>query len=128
MSNLVRAIVSVAAALSVLGAWTAGSASSSPGAGTSANCNISGKERHLGPTYVTSLRVKGVGCNTGERLVKQYYQCRVKSGGRRGRCHSKISGFSCQEKRIQAIKTEFDARVTCKRGRSRVWHTYTQFT
>jgi hypothetical protein len=128
MSRSARATVSLSTALVIFGSWAAGSASSHPGASASATCNISGKERHLGPTYVTSLRVKGVGCRTGERVVKGYYKCRVKSGGRRGRCHSKVSGFRCREKRIQAIKTEFDARVTCKRGRSRVWHNYTQFT
>jgi hypothetical protein len=128
MSNLARATVSLAAVLVILGMWVAGSASPRPPVTASATCDISGKERHLGPTYVTSLRVTGVGCRTGERVVKRYYKCRLKSGGRRGRCHSPVSGFSCKERRIQAIKTEFDARVTCKRGRARVWHTYTQFT
>jgi hypothetical protein len=60
--------------------------------------------------------------------VRRYYQCRIKAGGRRGRCHHTVSGFSCHEKRLQAIKTEFDARVTCTRGSARVWHSYTQFT
>jgi hypothetical protein len=39
-----------------------------------------------------------------------------------------VLGETGQEKGVQAIKTEFDARVTCKRGRSRVFQTYTQFT
>jgi hypothetical protein len=90
-------------------------------------CDISGDQRKLGPTYVTSLKVKGVGCRTGRRVVRGYYRCRIRAGGRKGRCHSKVLHFSCKERR-QAISTEFDAHVTCTRGRSRVWHDYTQFT
>jgi hypothetical protein len=128
MSDLARTTVSLAAVLAIVGAWASASATRRPDVLASASCDISGKERQLGPTYVTSLRVKGVSCSTGVRVVRRYYKCRLKTGGRRGRCHRRVVGFSCHEKRLEAIKTEFDARVTCKRGRSRVWHNYTQFT
>jgi hypothetical protein len=124
---MTRMVFCLGAAFLILGVAVA-SATGDGGVTTSATCDLSGKERHLGPTYVTSLRVHGVSCQTGERVVRRYYSCRVKAGGRRGRCHHRVSGFSCHEKRVQAIKTEFDASVTCKRGRSRVWHDYTQFT
>jgi hypothetical protein len=130
MSALVRVIAPPAAALVLLAAWAGGTAAGRPSASTTAtrHCDISGQERKLGPTYVTSLRVRGVGCRTGKRVVRGYYRCRVRSGGRRGRCHSSVLGFSCSEHRIQSISTEFDARVTCRRGAARVWHDYTQFT
>lgn len=99
-----------------------------PSAASAASCDLAGKERKLGPTYVTSLSVSGVSCGTGERVVKAYHRCRFSSGGKKGRCSKKVSGYSCSEKRGKAIPTQFDARVTCKRGSKRVTHTYTQFT
>jgi hypothetical protein len=76
---------------------------------------------------VTSLSVTGVSCATGERVVKDYYRCRVRSGGKKGRCTSRVRGFRCTETR-QSISTQFDARVTCRNGSDRVTHAYTQFT
>lgn len=127
MSHLVRA-AAVATALFAFAALQSGAALGAPSANAAAKrCNISGDERKLGPTYVTSLRVTGVSCRTGRRVVRRYYRCRINSGGRRGRCHSAVLGFSCRERR-QSISTQFDARVTCSRGAARVWHDYTQFT
>ena len=128
MSHLVRA-AAVATALFALTALQSEAAlGSAPSANAAAKrCNISGDERKLGPTYVTSLRVSGVSCRTGRRVVRRYYRCRINAGGRRSRCHSTVLGFSCKERR-QSISTQFDARVTCSRGAARVWHDYTQFT
>ena len=130
MSSLAR--IATALALLALFAGVSASASgrevSSPSArASSTRCNISGDERKLGPTYVTSLRVKGVSCRTGRRVVRAYYRCRIRNGGRRGRCTSPVLRFRCTERR-ESISTEFDARVRCSRGASRVWHNYTQFT
>ena len=36
--------------------------------------------------------------------------------------------LGCSEKRSNVIKTQFDARVTCKKGRARIITDYTQFT
>jgi hypothetical protein len=99
-----------------------------PSGAMAKSCNISGKERKLGPTYVTSLSVTGVGCGTGEQLVKAYHRCRFASGGKKGRCTRKVSGYRCSERRGKAIPTQFDARVTCTRGSKKVTHAYTQFT
>lgn len=128
MSSLVRA-AALATALCAFAALQSGSALGRAPSATAAakRCNISGDERKLGPTYVTSLQVKRVSCRTGRRVVRRYYRCRINSGGRRGRCHSAVLGFSCKERR-QSISTEFDAHVTCSRGAARVWHDYTQFT
>lgn len=90
-------------------------------------CNLSGKTRSLGPTYTTSLSVTRTTCAKGEALVKAYYKCRKRNGGKRGRCSS-VSGYSCTERRSNVIRTQFDAKATCKNGRKVVMHTYTQFT
>jgi hypothetical protein len=81
-----------------------------------------------GPTYVTSLTVTKASCATGKALVKAYYRCRVANGGADGTCRRRVLGFRCTEKRLGAIKTQFDAKVTCTKGSARVAQTYTQFT
>jgi hypothetical protein len=102
-------------------------AAEAPIATAAAKCSLSGKERKLGPTYTTSLTVTGVSCATGEGVVKDFYKCRVRNGGKKGRCTSKVRGFRCTETR-ESIPTQFDAKVSCSKGSARVKHTYTQFT
>jgi len=102
-------------------------ASGGPEAVAAKTCSLSGKTRSLGPTYTTSLSVRRVSCSKGEALVTAYYKCRKRNGGKKGRCGG-VSGYSCGERRSNVIRTQFDARVTCKKGRKTVKHTYTQFT
>jgi hypothetical protein len=90
-------------------------------------CDIARVQRKLGPTYVTSLSVKGTSCAAGKRLVSAYYRCRKANGGAKGTCHSRVLGYSCSERRA-TIRTQFSARVICRSGSRRVDHTYTQFT
>lgn len=99
-----------------------------PASAAAKSCDLRGKERKLGPTYVTSLTVSGVSCPAGEGVVKAFHRCRYSSGGKKGRCARKVMGYSCSEKRGQAIPTQYDATVTCKRGSKRVVHRYTQYT
>ena len=47
-------------------------AAGEPVAQASSKCNIRGKERRLGTTYVTSLTASGVSCSSAERLVKAF--------------------------------------------------------
>ena len=83
--------------------------------------------RYPGNGYVTSLTVKGVGCATGSKLAFAYYRCRIRAGGRKGRCTRKVLGYGCVEKR-NSIPTEIDARVTCRRSGRTITHTYQQNT
>lgn len=99
-----------------------------PSAASASSCSIRGKERKLGPTYTTRLVVSHVSCKTGQRFVTSYYRCRRASGGADGRCHKRISGYKCTERRRNRISTQFDATVTCKRGSRRITHDYEQFT
>jgi hypothetical protein len=119
------AVAATAGALAILPAGA--QAASGPEAVAAKSCSLAGKTRSLGPTYTTSLSVKRTSCAKGESLVKAYYNCRVRNG-KKGRCVSKVSGYSCTETRTNAIPTQFDARVTCKKGKKTVKHSYTQFT
>jgi hypothetical protein len=127
-----RLRLSILVALSLL-AFSATAAASSgsddgPTASAAARCSLSAREqRNLGPTYVTALSVSGTSCATGERVVRAYYRCRIRHGGRRGRCTSRVLGYRCTETRT-SIATQFDARVRCRNGGARVNHSYTQFT
>ena len=105
-------------------------AAAAPGsASTLARCSIAGKERRLGPTYVTSLSTTRVSCRTGERVVRAFHRCR-RAGrtGSRGRCRRAVLRYRCSERVLRRARTQFDSRVVCRRGSRRVTHGYTQFT
>jgi hypothetical protein len=99
------------------------------GTASAATCSLAGgKDRKLGPTYTTKLTVTKTSCASGEKLVRAYYKCRVAAGGKKGTCRRRVSGFTCSEKRTNAIATQFNALVTCRKsGGVRVVHKYTQF-
>lgn len=90
-----------------------------------ATCNIRGKERNFGTTYVYTLKVRNVSCATGGKVVRAYHACRKRNGGRDGRCRG-VLRYRCKEKRTQAIRTQFDAKVWCTRGSRVVYHAYQQ--
>lgn len=102
--------------------------SAAPRARAAGSCSLRGHEESLGPTYVTQLSVSGgASCAEGLKLVHSYYRCRVEHGGVTGHC-SGVEGFRCSEDRFAKIVVQYDARVTCTRGREVVRHQYTQFT
>ena len=90
-------------------------------------CIVQRDAENFGVSYITSLEVKGVSCATGKKVVRAFHKCRKANGGIRGRCTSRVLGYSCTERR-EAIKTQFSAKANCKSGTRRVIHTYTQFT
>jgi hypothetical protein len=90
-------------------------------------CDIAGKERKLGVTYALSLQVLRVSCGKAEKVVKAFHKCRH-AHGKAGKCGHRVKGFKCTERRFDKISTQYDSKVTCKNGRARIWHTYTQFT
>ena len=98
-----------------------------PSSASAATCKLSPTEqRRLGTTYVTTLSVSGLSCSSGKRQVRAYHRCRNRNGGKDGRC-PRVDGYRCSERR-SGIKTQFNGRVTCRRGSKTVKHTYTQFT
>ena len=126
---MTRAAVAVVLALllSTAALTATAAAGDGPTATAAAKCSLAGKDRDLGPTYVTSLSTTGVSCAKGASVVRSYYRCRVHNGGRKGRCTSRVQGFRCTETR-ESIPTQFDAKVRCRKGDQRVNHNYTQFT
>lgn len=82
--------------------------------------------KYPGNGYFTSLKVSNTSCSTGKKVVLAWYHCRTKHG-RAGSCHQRVLGYSCKEKRVK-IPTEYDARVTCRKGKATVIHTYQQNT
>lgn len=112
----------------VLSALLAALVSAAPAQGALKRCNIAGKERKLGATYVTSLKVSGISCRAAEDVVKAFHRCRRANGGADGRCTRRVSGFRCTETRFNKISTQYDAKVSCRRTGKRIDFTYTQFT
>jgi hypothetical protein len=94
-----------------------------PGATASA-ARVCPTPRYPGTGYFTSLTVERVSCSAGRSVALAYYRCRTRTGPA-GRCRSRVRGYRCRERR-NAIPTEIDARVTCRRGARRVTHTYQQ--
>jgi hypothetical protein len=94
-----------------------------PGAAHAATCS---NPKYPGSGYFTSLKVTKVSCATGKKVALAYYKCRTKTGVK-GRCVSKVLGYSCRETRT-SIPTEIDARVKCTNGSKKVEHSYQQNT
>jgi hypothetical protein len=116
--SILSALLGVVVALTV-----AAGASASPIASAAKSCKA---PSYPGSGYFTDLKVTGTSCSTGSKVAKAYYKCRLKHGVK-GRCTSKVSGYRCTEKR-KSIATEFNASVTCKKGKATVKHSYQQNT
>jgi hypothetical protein len=98
--------------------------------GAASTCKLSiATARHMGPTYVTGLKVSGTTCANAIKVTKAFHSCRLKTGVK-GRCTTKVMGYSCTDKRPAALQSalSFDGDVTCKRGAARVVHHYQQDT
>jgi hypothetical protein len=109
-------LLSVAVALTI----SAG-ASASPIASAAKTCT---PPKYPGSGYFTSLSVSHTSCSRGSKLAKSYYKCRT-AHSLKGRCTKTVSGYRCTEKR-KSIATEINARVTCKKGKATIKHSYQQ--
>ena len=122
----------IAAAL--LAGALAGTGSAAPLAHTAAfsACNIDGKQQNLGASYVTSLKVQGVGCSKAEKVIAAYHQCRHQTGGPAGNCDAKVLGFSCKDgKRTGVPNVQYNATAKCRKASNpskRIKSSYTQNT
>ncbi|HEU4975368.1 MAG TPA: hypothetical protein VFT50_09785 [Baekduia sp.] len=114
-------LAAVAAAVPVVAGAPATAGAAQPTAHAAKSCST---PKYPGVGYFTSLSVRHTSCGVGRKVMLGYYKCRVKHG-KAGTCKSRVRGFKCREKR-NAIPTEIDARVTCKRGHKVVKHTYQQ--
>jgi hypothetical protein len=112
----------LAVALAALAGWIATSSTgAAPGARAAKSCK---PPAYPGSGYFTSLKVSRTSCKTGRKVTLSHYHCRVRHGVS-GRCGHKVRNFTCTEFR-NAIPTQIDARVTCRRGSAKVVYTYQQ--
>lgn len=109
---LAAAAACAALAIPAAGAAPAAAASCSPG-------------DYPGQGYYTSLKVTNISCSGGKAVMRGHHRCRTKNGIK-GKC-ARFNGWKCSEKR-QAIATEYNARVTCRKGSRKVVYTYQQNT
>lgn len=91
-----------------------------------AAATCSGMPKYPGQGYFTSLKAFNISCSGAKAVMKGHYKCRTRKGGIRGKCR-RFNGWRCSEKR-QAISTEYNARVTCRKGGRKVVYTYNQDT
>ncbi len=95
-------------------------------------CDINGKQQDLGASYVTSLKVQGVSCAKGEKVIKAYHQCRHQSGGPAGTCGDTLLGFKCKDGKRQGVpNVQYNATAKCHKvsnASKRVKSRYTQNT
>ena len=91
-------------------------------------CSPSQSPGAYGPTYTTELSVQGVSCSDGKGLIRKWDRCRRRNGGKDGKCRRPGHSFRCSEHRFNVISTQYDSRVSCRRGGDRVKFRYTQFT
>jgi hypothetical protein len=93
-------------------------------------CDISGQQQNLGASYVTSLKVQGVSCAKGEKVIRAYHQCRHQNGGAAGTCGSTQLGFKCKDgKRTGVPNVQYNATAKCHKvsnASKRVKSAYTQ--
>jgi hypothetical protein len=117
----ISTVLAVLAAV-VATAALAPTAGADPVATASKSCSV-GDSRSYGTTYVISISVRNTSCRAGRSLIRAFHDCRP---GKSGRCPS-VKGYSCSERREEG-RTQYDSRVTCRKGDKTVKHTYTQFT
>jgi hypothetical protein len=127
-------IAAVLGAIGLLGGALAqgGAASPTAHAASFSACDINGQQQNLGASYVTALKVQGVSCTKGEKLIKAYHQCRHQAGGPAGNCSSTLFGFKCKDgKRTGVPNVQYNATAKCHKvsnASKRVKSAYTQNT
>jgi hypothetical protein len=125
-----RGIVAALAASMVVSLGAVGSAGASDGPTASkaaTSCNISGKQRSLGASYVTSLKVVGTSCRKGKKITKLYHQCRKAKGGKGSKAGCTVNGWACKTKVLQEVPgVQFNGKMVCKKGTKRIISKYTQ--
>ncbi len=127
-----RTITGIVAAGALLAAILAPGGSAAPVAHEAgfSPCDISGQQQNLGASYVTSLKVQGVGCAKGEKVIRAYHRCRHQAGGPAGTCGSTLLGFKCKDGNRQSVPgVQYNATAKCHKvsnASKRVKSRYTQ--
>jgi hypothetical protein len=89
-------------------------------------CSLSlNQQRNSGATYLVQLRVTGVSCSTGLKVEKAWQSCRRATAGRTT-CRKTVLGYRSKQTILDRSRTQYDAKVTAKRGAKLVTFIYTQ--
>lgn len=130
MRKLLGISLASALLLGLIAAACAGASTPQASASAATACQLSTHDqRHLGASYVTSLKVEGVSCAQGKSVTLAFNECRTAGGKPQGLCGRKVGNYSCTEKRYDAVPgVQYSSKVTCSWGAKRVWSTYTQNT
>ena len=71
-------------------------------------------------------------CTKGEKVIKDYHQCRHQNGGPAGNCSDTLFGFKCKDgKRTGVPNVQYDATAKCRKvsnSSKRIKSRYTQNT
>jgi len=121
------ALVAIALCVALAGCGGGDSGGSTTTAAALENCNINGKQRNLGASYVTSIQVATVRCGQAEKVIVAYHRCRLSNGGAGGTCKSAVVGFTCTEGPRQEVPgVQYYASVDCRKGGAEIKSAYTQ--
>jgi hypothetical protein len=128
-----RTLLAISLAAALLGAMIASSAAAdgtAASASAATACTLSSHDqRHLGASYVTSLKVENTTCAKGKGVTLAFNQCRTAGGKPQGLCHRKVGNYTCTEKRYDAVPgVQYSSKVTCVWGAKKIFSTYTQNT
>lgn len=130
MRCLLPILLAAALTAAIAGCGGGGDSSDSSTSSSSANltsCNIDGKQRNLGASYVTSIEVAKVDCGQAEKVVTAYHRCREQNGGAGGTCQADVMGFTCTEGARQSVPgVQFNATADCRKGGDEIKSSYTQ--
>ena len=85
------------------------------------------EQRNLGASYVYTLKVKGLDCAKGKKLVLKFHECRHDNGGADGTCGS-VKGYSCNTKILDESPQQFSAKATCTKGSKKFKQTFAENT
>ncbi len=121
------AALTCALAIVALAALPAG-AKHAAGGGAKSGCSLTPDEqRHLGASYVYTLKVSNLSCDKGKKLVKKFHACRHDNGGADGKCNS-VKGYSCSEKILDSSPQQFNAKAKCVKGSKKFKQTFAENT
>ena len=126
VSTIIRPMIRIALAISLLALVPAAASASGPAASAAKTCSLTlNQQRHSGSTYLVQLKVSGVSCSTGLKVEKDWQSCRRSTAGHTT-CKRHVDGYKCAQTVLDHSKTQYDAKVSCTRGSKAVTFIYTQ--
>jgi curli biogenesis system outer membrane secretion channel CsgG len=119
-STMIRTVAVLASMALLLAVGVSAGSAAAPTAQAAKAC--SGNLRNYSKTsYMFKFRAAHISCASSRKVAKAFQRCR---GNAKARCHHKVYGYSCKEKRSYGFAS-FDSKVTCKKGRKVATHVYT---